>query len=185
MALPGQVIALRPPPAEPEVDPADFTAVVKAYRPYVAAVVTRMVGRDDEVDDLVQDTFVRALDGLKRLENPHRVKPFLAQTAVRLTLRRLSRRKLLQAFGLSERWRPTLLSTPRATGEHRAMLSHVYRVVDRCSAAEQVAWNLRYLEGEPLENVAALIGCSLSTAKRRIAAVDAALQEHETEGTHE
>jgi RNA polymerase sigma-70 factor (ECF subfamily) len=174
---PGHLIPLRPEATTPEVDPRDFTAVVRAYRPYVAAVVMRMVGRDDDVDDVVQDTFLRALDGLPRLEQADKVKPYLAAIAVRLTLRKLKRRRALRMFGLAERWHPTLLSTPRATGEHRALLAGVYRVLDTVSAEEQVAWSLRYLEGERLERVAELIGVSLSTAKRRIAAVDAALQE--------
>lgn len=181
MGQPGHLIPLRPEGQAPEVDPRDFTAVVRAYRPYVAAVVTRMVGRDDDVDDIVQDTFVRALDGLPRLEDPHKVKPYLAAIAVRLTLRRLKRRRALRVFGLSERWHPTMMSTPRATGEHRALLSSVYRVLDGVSAEAQVAWSLRYLEGEKLESVAELIGVSLATVKRRIASVDAALQE----GHHE
>lgn len=173
----GHLIPLRPVAGEVEVDPRDFTAVVRAYRPYVAAVVTRMVGRDDDVDDLVQDTFLRALDGLKRLEDSTKTKPYLASIAVRLTLRKLKRRRALRVFGLAEQWHPTLLSTERASGEHRAMLAAVYRVLDSMSAEEQVAWSLRYLEGERLETVAELLGVSLSTAKRRIAAVDAALQE--------
>lgn len=177
MSVPGRLISLHQDATELEVDPSDLTAVVRAYRPYVAGVVKRMLGRDDEVDDIVQDTFVRALDGLKRLENPLRVKPYLASTAVRLTLRRLRRRRLQRVFGLWERWHPTLLSTPRANGEHRAILSDVYRVLDSRSADEQVAWSLRYLEGERLERVAELLGCSVSTAKRRIAAVDAAMEE--------
>lgn len=85
---PGQVIPLHG-HVDERVDPADFTAVVRAYRGYVAAVVVRMVGRDDEVDDLVQDTFVRALDGLPRLKDPTKLKSYLASTAVHLTVRRL------------------------------------------------------------------------------------------------
>ncbi|MBL8933881.1 MAG: RNA polymerase sigma factor [Archangium sp.] len=173
---PGQVIPLHG-HADERVDPADFTAVVRAYRGYVAAVVMRMVGRDDEVDDLVQDVFVRALDGLSRLKDPTRLKSYLASTAVHLTVRRLGRRRLLERFGLSERWHPTLMSTPAATGEQRAMLSNVYRVLETRPAQEQVAWSLRYLEGESLERVAELMGLSLATVKRRLAAADAVLQE--------
>ena len=172
---PGHLIPLRPSSADVEVDPRDFTAVVRVFRPYVAAVVMRMVGRDDDVDDIVQDTFLRALDGLQRLEDPGKTRWYLASIAVRLTLRKLKRRRALRVFGLAEKWHPTLLSTPRATGEHRALLASVYRVLDSMSADEQVAWSLRYLEGERLEDVAQLTGVSLSTVKRRIASVDAAL----------
>lgn len=173
----GRVIPLHARGEVPEVDPSNLTEVVRAYRGYVAAVVMRLLGRDDDVDDVVQDTFVRALDGLPRLEDKTRLKAYLASIAVRLTMRRLGRRRLLQRFGLSERWHPTLLSTPGASGEQKAMLADVYRVLDGCAPEAGVAWTLRYLEGERLEDVAALMGLSLATVKRRIAAVDAQVQE--------
>jgi RNA polymerase sigma-70 factor (ECF subfamily) len=40
----------------------------------------------------------------------------------------------------------------------------------------RVAWTLRYVEGEKLERVAEHCGCSLATAKRRIAAAHAKIQ---------
>jgi RNA polymerase sigma-70 factor, ECF subfamily len=173
----GQVIPLHARGEAPEVDPSNLTEVVRAYRGYVAAVVMRILGRDDDVDDVVQDTFVRALDGLHRLEDPSRLKPYLASIAVRLTMRRLGRRRLLQTFGLSERWHPTLMSTPSASIARCSPLAEVYRVLEGCPAEARVAWTLRYLEGERLEDVAALMGLSLATVKRRIAAVDAKVEE--------
>jgi hypothetical protein len=41
---------------------------------------------------------------------------------------------------------------------------------------------LRYVEGEPLENVASLSGCSLATAKRWIAAAAVVLEEAFADG---
>jgi len=42
---------------------------------------------------------------------------------------------------------------------------------------ERLAWSLRYLEGEPLDMVAASCGCSLATAKRRISAAKRVIDE--------
>jgi RNA polymerase sigma-70 factor (ECF subfamily) len=49
----------------------------------------------------------------------------------------------------------------------------VYRALDRLGTAERLAWTLRHVEGERLDAVAQLCGCSLATAKRRIAAANA------------
>jgi RNA polymerase sigma-70 factor (ECF subfamily) len=38
-----------------------------------------------------------------------------------------------------------------------------------------VAWSVRHLEGETMERVAELCGCSLSTAKRRVQSAQDAL----------
>ena len=48
-------------------------------------------------------------------------------------------------------------------------MNEVYRALDAISAPERVAWTLRHVEGESLEEVALLCDCSLATAKRRIA----------------
>ena len=51
-------------------------------------------------------------------------------------------------------------------------------VVTALPADERIAWTLRHVERHRLENVAALVGCSLATAKRRIGRAQAFLEEH-------
>jgi RNA polymerase sigma-70 factor (ECF subfamily) len=61
------------------------------------------------------------------------------------------------------------LADPGAGPEERQLVIEVYRALDCLPARERVAWTLRNVEGETLERVAVLCGCSLATAKRRIA----------------
>ena len=42
---------------EEPIDVGDLDALYRRYAPYVGAVATRLLGRDSEVDDLVQDVF--------------------------------------------------------------------------------------------------------------------------------
>ena len=63
-----------------------------------------------------------------------------------------------------------------ASPEQRAMLSAVYRILDRLPVNQRLAWTLRYVEGEQLERVAELCNCSLATVKRRIKAAHEAIQ---------
>jgi hypothetical protein len=60
--------------------------------------------------------------------------------------------------------------------EANLTLSFDHRVLDGMPANQRIAWSLRHIEGEPLENVASLAGCSLATAKRRIAAAAAHIE---------
>jgi RNA polymerase sigma-70 factor (ECF subfamily) len=66
--------------------------------------------------------------------------------------------------------------------DERALLARVYRVLDGMPANQRIAWALRHIEGEPLENVASLSDCSLATAKRRIAAAAQILEETFADG---
>ena len=66
-----------------------------------------------------------------------------------------------------------------ATPEQRAVLAGVYRTLDSLPANERIAWSLRYVEGEKLERVAELCGCSLATAKRRIKSAHETIQREQ------
>jgi RNA polymerase sigma-70 factor (ECF subfamily) len=57
------------------------------------------------------------------------------------------------------------------------LLARIYRTLDEIAPDSRVAWILRYVEGERLEDVADACGCSLATAKRRIASAQELLME--------
>jgi DNA-directed RNA polymerase specialized sigma24 family protein len=61
------VIRLAPAPAADSDGPLDLEALFRQYAPYVARIGHRLLGRGDEVDDLVQDVFLAAHRGLTRL----------------------------------------------------------------------------------------------------------------------
>jgi RNA polymerase sigma-70 factor, ECF subfamily len=147
------------------------------WTPYVAGVAVRLMGRDQDIEDVIQDVFVEALKGLTALRDPEAVKGWLAAVTVRVGMKRLRRRRIARAIGLGEEWDPTWLTAPEASPEQRTLLVQVYRMLEEFPAAERVAWSLRYLQGERLEEVASLCHCSLATAKRRIARVQSVMEE--------
>lgn len=160
-----------PPPA-----PGDATgplSLAQAYRlhsRYVAAIAVRLLGRDDEVDDVVQDVFLRAHKGLAQLRDPQAARGWLATVTVRVARRKLRWRKIGRVLGLTESGDYDQLASEGASAEDRALLARVYEVLDRMPVEHRIAWALRHVEGQKLEDVAELTGCSLATAKRRIAA---------------
>jgi RNA polymerase sigma-70 factor (ECF subfamily) len=160
--------------------PLTFEALFSQHARFVAQVALRVIGRDDEVDDVVQEVFLCALRDLGKLQNPAAVRGWLKTITVRKAYRLLRRRRLRAWFGLDDRATvgalacrgPSLeeLPAPGCSPEERALLLRVYRLLDQLPAAERLAWTLRYLDGEQVESVATLCGCSLATAKRRISA---------------
>jgi RNA polymerase sigma-70 factor, ECF subfamily len=156
--------------------PLDFDSLFERYADYVARVAARMLGRDDaDVDDVVQEVFFIALHRLDRIHSAEAARPWLMTVTVRTVRRALRRRK----------WRRLLLGEGNATevpatgvtAEQRSLLARIYRTLDEIEPRSRIAWILRYVEGERLEDVADACGCSLATAKRRIAAAQALLME--------
>jgi RNA polymerase sigma-70 factor (ECF subfamily) len=56
-------------------------------------------------------------------------------------------------------------------------VAQLQAVMERLPVNDRIAWVLRHLEGEPLDRVAEICGCSLATAKRRIAAAHQRIRE--------
>jgi RNA polymerase sigma-70 factor (ECF subfamily) len=146
---------------------------------YITGMVTRCLGSRDEAEDVVQDTFAIGLDKLRDVRRPEAVRGWFAQIAIRLVRRRIRRGKLFAALGITSPRDYLSLEAhalPESDPETRAELAAVDRVLRRLPTEHRLAWMLRYFEGEPLEEVARICGCSLATAKRRIAAAAAHLR---------
>lgn len=145
--------------------------VFRAHSAYVANLAFRLLGRDDEVDDVIQEVFLSALSGLRNLQSARAVRSWLATVTARKVARRIRRRRLWALFfWASDDTEYEEVASPDADPEQRAQVARLYAALDAMPASERVAWALRHIEGERLEDVARLVGCSLATAKRRIAA---------------
>jgi RNA polymerase sigma-70 factor (ECF subfamily) len=147
----------------------------RQYSRYVANLAYRLLGRDDEVDDVVQDVFMAAVRGLGRLQNAQAVRAWLATVTTRIARRRLRMRRLRTFLGFDETSEYDQMTQTGVSPEQAALLARVYAQLDRLPVNQRLAWTLRYVEGEQLEEVAVHCGCSLATAKRRISAAQVEL----------
>ena len=162
---------------------ADFDALFHRFSPYVATIGLRILGRDDELDDLVQEVFFEAHRGLDSLRDPGAIKGWLARITVRRATRRLRLRKLRRWLGFEPLVEESAeLTGPDASPEQAAVVKAAYRVLDRLSAQERVVWVLRHVEGHGLDEIAALCRASKSTVQRRLRAAEAELRGRESDG---
>jgi RNA polymerase sigma-70 factor (ECF subfamily) len=153
----------------------------RAHAPAVLSLATRLLRSHDEAMDVLQDTFVTAFEDIAQLREPAAFRAWLHRIAVRLVHRRFRRRKLLGLLGLDRRGEEISLesladeaASPDARIELRWLDAALLRVDER----SRVAWMLRHIEGLALDEVASACECSLATAKRRISAAEAAVEDH-------
>jgi RNA polymerase sigma-70 factor, ECF subfamily len=158
------------PTSEHAVTEPGLDALYKRYAPYVAAIATRILGRQAEVEDVVQEVFSLAVGGLRRREDHREIKSWLATVTVRRAVQQLRLRAFWSAFDLADEPSYDTLADPSSDSQERELISEVYRALDRVPARQRVPWVLRHVEGQSLEEVAQLCGCSLATVKRRIGA---------------
>lgn len=150
-----------------------FAAIYRKYARYVAGVAHRLMGSDSELDDVVQETFVAASEGLRGLEDGAQLKSWLVTITVRRVARRLARRQrqrwLASVFGQSQ----PRSTSPEVEGEAYAL----YERLSAISAERRVPWTLHIVEGMTLPEVARHCGVSLATVKRRIAEANGLLEK--------
>jgi RNA polymerase sigma-70 factor (ECF subfamily) len=166
-------------PAPPSgEEPLTFEQTYRRYARYVAAVVLRLDPGVPDLDDVVQDVFLAAASGLRRLRDKNATKAWLATVTVRMVRRRLQLRRMWRWFGIGEDDRPPApLVDGGSNPVDRLLLGAVYEVLDSMPVDDRVAFVLHHIEGEKLEEVAQICRCSLATAKRRIARAQQAIDQ--------
>jgi len=177
--------------------PGTWLQFYDAFAPYVLSVLRTVLGPDRELEDLVQEVFSRALEGVGRIRQADRLKPWLRSLAVFTARELLRRRKWRSWLPLaSEDDEDGAVASPTTTDalEERLLLRKVQGVLEKMAVDDRLAFTLRHLEGLELTEVADTLGMSLSTAKRRLwraedefrrrAEAEPALRELLKEGVH-
>ncbi|MET0594946.1 MAG: RNA polymerase sigma factor [Polyangiaceae bacterium] len=153
-------------------DDTAFGELYARHAGYVARVVFRLMGDDAEVDDIVQDTFVAAADGIGAVQEPASIRRWLVVIAVRRVRRTLARRRIRRWFGMQMAEMGPRASDP----EDRRLVDELYDALDRLPVEVRIPWVLARIEQQPLKDVAEACAVSLATVKRRISDADERLE---------
>lgn len=139
----------------------------------------RLLGRDVEVEDVVQEGFVIAFTTLATLTDPRAFRAWLGAIVTRRAIAVIRRRRLLSRLGFVRA--PPLqmenVIARDAPPDVQAELAAVYRHLDALPASERVVLVLRRIEQLPLETIAERTGFSLATVKRRLQRAEQQLAE--------
>jgi RNA polymerase sigma-70 factor (ECF subfamily) len=156
-------------------------ALYRRHATWLLAMATRLLASRGDAEEVVQDTFLTGFEQLPALREPAAFRAWLGQIAISLVRRRIRRRRLMRALGLdrgADDATLAALAAPGAGPDQTAELRLFDRVLAGLPASLRIAWALRRVEGLELTEVAAMCGCSLATAKRRIAAVEVEVRRH-------
>jgi RNA polymerase sigma-70 factor (ECF subfamily) len=154
-------------------DPLAFRALYDRARPLVFRVARGFAALDgDEVDDVVQETFVRAFRSLDRLDRPDRFLPWILTTARNRALTRLTRRKTQVEVqdDLEQDVEALALAVDPPDDSREAELEVVRRVIEELpEGAEKETVQLFYVEGElSAREIAERLGVGKSTITMRL-----------------
>lgn len=158
-------------------DPEAFAEILGRYEGHVFAVVRKHLPRD-RLEEIAQETFVRAYQSLHNFHRADSFKQWLSAIAVRTCYdywRKRYRRKEIPMSRLSEKqleWFDQAVSLESAADiealgrrrEARELLDHA---LARLSAEDRMVVELIHLEGLSIKEAADLLGWSVTNTKVR------------------
>ena len=156
-------------------------AIFRRYVHFLTSLAAKLLRRQSEVEDVVQDTFLQAYRDLHKLRDATRLKQWLTIILVHRARTRYRKRQLKQILGLDTGPNDEPLHEQlrvEASQEIIAELSLLDAVFDDLSISERSCWVLRKFEEYRLNEIVAITGCSLATAKRRIASANEKIRAH-------
>lgn len=158
-------------------DGAAWTVLVERFGRDVERLVTGALGIDVDIDDIVQDVFVRVMERIHQLRDPAALKGWISSVAVfaaRGHIRRRRRWRWIRFLAPSDI--PDIPATT-ASPESHAILRATYKVLNGLPENERLAFSLRFISEMELTEVAAACGVSLATIKRRLSRAEASFLE--------
>ncbi len=156
-------------------------ALFRRHVARVAQLAQRLLGQNAEADDVVQDSFLIALEQLPKLREGHAFRAWLLRIVVHQAHRRFRKRRLLTRLGFVPSEDLDILASQGRQdidAETKAELTRLDRCLSRLPANERCAWVLRYVESYQLDEVADACSCSLATAKRWLKKADDVVRKH-------
>ena len=143
---------------------------IETYQDRIHTVVARVVGSAGEVEDLAQETFIKALGAIHRFQGQSRLYTWLYRIAVNTARDHLAHRRRRPAVPLD-----TAVVDPVADGDRpdeALQRSEVRRFVraalDALPEPFRTTLVLREMEGHAYEEIAQILGISLGTVESRI-----------------
>ena len=158
-----------------EGDPEAFRALVERHSVRLFQLVYRMTGNEQDAEDVVQETFLRAYRQLDRFESRAGFGTWLHRIAANCSLDLLRKRKRhdeqIDAIELDLVPMSTLSPQAPAPDDqvfHREVQQKVEAAMEQLTPMERTAFVLRHFEGKSIEDIGRVLSSGPSATKQSI-----------------
>ncbi len=165
-------------------DPASFEPLVQKYSPRVFSTARRYARRESEVEDIVQEVWLKAFQKLGSFRGDAPFEHWLMRMAVRTCydFLRSHQRNREDSFSelseVEEDWLEHFVSQPEAAGEETtAARQLVERVLEQLSPPARLVITLLEIEDRSVKEISKLTGWSVPLVKVRAFRARAAMRK--------
>lgn len=145
-----------------------FEVLVRRYGALMRVYATRVLGSNDETDDVVQESFITAWQQLRTLEDGSAVKSWLMRIVSRKSIDRLRARR--SHINIDDTDAPAPEShAPHVLAEVESQTEALSRVLAALPEDQRRCWTLRELAENSYGDIAAELDLPLSTVRGLLA----------------
>ncbi|MDJ0375958.1 RNA polymerase sigma factor [Cryobacterium sp. PH31-L1] len=145
-----------------------FEGLVRRYGPLMRVQARRVLGSNDETDDVVQEAFITAWQQLGTLEDGSAVKSWLMRIVSRKSIDRLRARREHANIDDTDVPAPDE-HAPHVLAEAESQTEALARVLATLPEDQRRCWTLRELAEYSYGDIAAELGLPLSTVRGLLA----------------
>lgn len=154
-------------------EPAAARELFRRHRSRVHACLFRVLGSNQDMDDLLQEAFLQVFQSLRGWRAEASLATWIDRVAVRCAYRHLSQRRRRIATDPLDVEAAAASVTPGAAPGARRQLARdgvrrLYAVLDQLSPAARLAFTLHEIDGRSLAEAAELVGSTVTATKLRV-----------------
>ena len=158
-----------------------FRLLVDKYQQQVAVTVVSMLGPTSEVDDVVQETFIKCYQSLSRFREESSFLTYLKRIAINKSLDALRRRKRFLGRFLSRddegKQAPEPVFEPGHSYEMAEQAQLVHTAIQELAPKHRAVLVLRMIEGYSTEETAEMLNLPYGTVLSRLSRAQKKLKE--------
>jgi RNA polymerase sigma-70 factor, ECF subfamily len=149
-------------------DTEQFSELVRRYQVRLYRYAVSMVGDHDVASDMVQDAFIRAYTNLGSCRDRSRFQVWLFRTLRNRCFDYLKDPRRRHVTLEEAPPVPDTAESPAARAERASLRAELRQALDRLPDVQREAFLMHYVEGVPYDEMAGLIGASVSALKMRV-----------------
>lgn len=152
-------------------DHAALKQVFNEHSLYLERLLTRIAGPQEDIEDLIQMTFIAAIRAFPRFRGEARIKTWLTRIAIRIAqeqFRKPERRRRVKLEIIEYRDPNCEGSDLDAKVDAKRQVERLYQHLEAIAPKKRIAFILHVVDGHPIDEVAALTGASRPATKSRV-----------------
>jgi len=150
-------------------DQGAFRLLVERHSHAIFRLAFRMSGNEQDAEDLVQETFLRAYKQLHRFDGRAAFATWLYRICMNCSLDLIRARK--QSMDATPQWLEQVATrepSPERLSQSREIANLLRPALEGLSDTERHAFILRHYEGCPIEQIAEVLGVQAGAAKHSV-----------------